>query len=115
MSSQKRRVERWEYPSLEWIHRVRAQIYEKERGRPLMEIPSRLSRGAAAIAKRLNLRTIHAQELPIRRRSRPEQELKQGYQAMAGKDWQAAGHRRGAGSEAIKTTQPLRRRGATRQ
>jgi hypothetical protein len=54
--------------SLEWIHGARALIYEREKGRPLTETPVDLSRSATAMAKRLDLKTIRAEELPIRRR-----------------------------------------------
>lgn len=68
MNRRQSRGEKWDYASLEWIHRVRAQLYQEEKRRPLSEITPRLSRGAAAIARRLNLKIIHAAELPIRRR-----------------------------------------------
>lgn len=67
MSSRKRREERWDYASLEWIHRARAQIYEEEKRRPLTELTPRLSRRASFIARRLKLKTIRSAELPIRR------------------------------------------------
>ncbi len=51
--------ERWDHPSLEWIHHVRVQLYQEEGCRPLSEVTPRPSRGAAAIARRLNLKTIH--------------------------------------------------------
>ena len=59
--------EKWDYGSLEWIHRVRAQIYKAEKKQPLMEIAPRLSPNAAALARRLKLKTIRAAELPKRR------------------------------------------------
>ena len=68
MSSLKPRKESWDYPSLEWIHRARAQIYEREKGRSLTALAPKLSRRAAAIARRLNLKTIPGTDLPIRRR-----------------------------------------------
>ncbi len=68
MNKKRRRKEDWDYPSLEWIHRARAQIYEAEKKRPLTEITPQLSRGAATIARRLNLKMVRAAELPIRRR-----------------------------------------------
>ena len=68
MSSRKPQAEQWGHESLEWIHRIRAQIHEREKGRPLTEIPAGLSRSVTAMAKRLDLKTIRAEELPIRRR-----------------------------------------------
>ena len=68
VGSRKPQKKEWEYTSLEWIHHVRARIYEKEKGRPLTELTPKLSRQAAAIARRLNLKTIRAADLPIRRR-----------------------------------------------
>jgi hypothetical protein len=68
VSRKQSQKERWDYASLEWIHHVRAQLYQEEGRRPLSEVTPRLSRGAAAIARRLNLKTIHGAELPIRRR-----------------------------------------------
>jgi len=68
MSKRKSRAEKWVHPSLEWIHHSRAQLYQGEGRRPLSELTPRLSRGAAAIARRLNLKTIHGADLPIRRR-----------------------------------------------
>lgn len=61
------RKEKWDYPSLEWIHRARAQIYKAEKKQPLTEITPRPSPGAAALARRLKLKTIRATELPKRR------------------------------------------------
>ena len=68
MNRRQSRGEKWDYASLEWIHRAREQIYQAENRRPLGELTPKLSRGGAAIARRLNLKTIHAAELPIRRR-----------------------------------------------
>ena len=68
MTKRRSRKERWDYASLDWIHHARAQIYEAEKGRPLTELVPRLSLSARAIARRLNLKTIGAGELPIRLR-----------------------------------------------
>ncbi|MBI2532743.1 MAG: hypothetical protein HYW03_11120 [Deltaproteobacteria bacterium] len=59
--------EKWDYGPLEWIHRARAQIYKAEKKQPLTEISPRLSPGAAALARRLKLKTIRAADLPKRR------------------------------------------------
>ena len=67
MNKKKQRKEKWDYPSLEWIHRARAQIYKAEKKQPLTEIAPRLSTGAGALARRLKLKTIRASELPKRR------------------------------------------------
>lgn len=67
MNKKTRRKEKWDYPSLEWIHRARAQIYKAEKKQPLTEITPRPSPGAAALARRLKLKTIRATELPKRR------------------------------------------------
>jgi hypothetical protein len=57
-----------DYASLESIHRARTDIYRTEKKRPLTEIAPRLSTNAAALARRLKLKTIRAAELPKRRR-----------------------------------------------
>ncbi|OGQ78939.1 MAG: hypothetical protein A3G40_07105 [Deltaproteobacteria bacterium RIFCSPLOWO2_12_FULL_57_22] len=56
--------EKWDYASLEWIHRARAQIYKAEKKRPLIELAPRLSPEARALARRLSLKTIRATERP---------------------------------------------------
>lgn len=68
MNKKTQRKEKWDYASLEWIHRARADIYRTEKKRPLTEITPRLSTNAAALARRLKLKTIRAAELPKRRR-----------------------------------------------
>lgn len=68
MNKKTKRKEKWDYPSLEWIHQARAQIYKAEKKQPLTEIVPRSSPGAAALARRLKLKTIRAAELPKRRR-----------------------------------------------
>jgi len=66
--NKKKQEEKWDYASLEWIHRARAQIYEEEKKVPLTEIIPKLSQRSAAIAERLKLRVVRAAELPKRRR-----------------------------------------------
>ena len=66
--NKKKQEEKWDYASLEWIHRARAQIYEGEKKVPLTEIIPKLSQRSAAIAERLKLRVVRAAELPKRRR-----------------------------------------------
>ncbi|OGQ68016.1 MAG: hypothetical protein A2W73_05865 [Deltaproteobacteria bacterium RIFCSPLOWO2_12_55_13] len=66
--NKKKQEEKWDYASLEWIHRARAQIYEEEKQVPLTEIIPKLSQRSAAIAERLKLRVVRAAELPKRRR-----------------------------------------------
>jgi hypothetical protein len=61
MNKNSQRKEKWDYASLEWIHSARAQIYNAER-KPLTQITPRLSPDAAALARRLNLKTIRATE-----------------------------------------------------
>jgi hypothetical protein len=68
MNKKTRSKEKWEHGSLEWIHRARADIYRTEKKRPLTEISPQLSTNAAALARRLKLKTIRAAELPKRRR-----------------------------------------------
>jgi hypothetical protein len=68
MNKKTRSKEKWDYASLEWIHRARADIYKAEKKRPLIEIAPRLSTNAEALAHRLKLKTIRAAELPKRRR-----------------------------------------------
>ena len=68
MNKRRTQKEKWDYASLEWIHRARAKIYEAEKGRPLTELTPGLSQRGAAIARRLNLKVIRGAELPIRRR-----------------------------------------------
>ena len=64
MNKKTQRKEKWDYPSLEWIHRARAQIYKAEGKQPLTEITPQLSLEATALARRLKLRMIRAMELP---------------------------------------------------
>ena len=66
--TKKKRREKWDYASLEWIHRARAQIFEEEKKIPLPEIVPKLSKRSAAVAERLKLRVVRAAELPKRRR-----------------------------------------------
>lgn len=68
MSKREARKTRWDQASLEWIHQARTQIYDREGGRPLTTLKPKLSPSAAAIARRLKLKTIRAGERPIRRR-----------------------------------------------
>jgi len=68
-SKKKQRKEKWDYASLEWIHRARAQIYTAEKKRPLPAIAPRLSPNAAALAHRLNLKTARSTEMPKRRQT----------------------------------------------
>jgi hypothetical protein len=67
MDKKTHRKEKWDYPSLEWIHRARAQIYKAEKKQPLTEVTPRPSPGGTALARRLKLKTIRAAELPKRR------------------------------------------------
>lgn len=66
--NKRKREEKWDYASLEWIHRARAQIYEEEKKLPLAEIAPKLSQRSAAMAQRLKLKVVRAVELPKRRR-----------------------------------------------
>ena len=66
--NKRKREEKWDYASLEWIHRARARIYEEEKKRPLTEIIPKLSERSAAMAQRLKLKVVRAMELPKRRR-----------------------------------------------
>lgn len=66
--NKRKREEKWEYASLEWIHRARAQIYEEEKKLPLAEIVPKLSQRSAAMAQRLKLKVVRAVEIPKRRR-----------------------------------------------
>ncbi|MEE9568855.1 MAG: hypothetical protein V3W37_05660 [Candidatus Binatia bacterium] len=67
MNKKKLRREKWDYVSLEWIHKARVHIYKAEKKRPLTELTPRLSPGAAAMARRLKLKMVRATELPKRR------------------------------------------------
>jgi len=67
MNKKTRPKEKWDYDSLEWIHRARAQIYKAEKKQPLTEIAPRLSSNAAVLARRLKLKVVRATELPKRR------------------------------------------------
>ena len=67
MNKKTHQKEKWDYASLEWIHRARAQIYKVEKKRPLTELAPCLSPEARALAGRLRLKTIRATELPKRR------------------------------------------------
>jgi hypothetical protein len=64
----KKKQDKWDYASLDWIHCARADIYKTEKKRPLTKIAPRLSTNATALARRLKLKTIRAAELPKRRR-----------------------------------------------
>ncbi len=66
--NKRKREEKWDYASLEWIHRARAQIYEEEKKLPLTEIIPKLSQRSAAMAQRLKLKVVRAVDLPKRRR-----------------------------------------------
>jgi len=67
MNKKTRPKEKWDYASLEWIHRARSQIYKAEKKQALTEIAPRLSPDAAGLARRLKLKVIRAAELPKRR------------------------------------------------
>jgi len=67
MSKKTQRKENWDYASLEWIHRARAEIYKTEKKQPLTKIDPRLSPNAAALARRLKLNVLRATGLPKRR------------------------------------------------
>ena len=66
--TKKKRREKWDYASLEWIHRARAQIYKEEKKIPLPEIIPKLSQRSVVMAERLKLSVVRAAELPKRRR-----------------------------------------------
>ncbi len=68
MSKRRSRGEQWDHASLAWIHEARARIYQAEARRSLQEIKPGLSARAVGMARRLDLKTIHAEELPVRRR-----------------------------------------------
>jgi hypothetical protein len=68
MNKKRRQKETWDHASLEWIHHARVQIYQTEKRRPLSDLTPRMSLEAAAMARRLKLKTIRAAELPKRRR-----------------------------------------------
>jgi len=68
MNEKRQRKEKWDYDSLEWIHRARAQIYQAEMKRSLTQVTPQLSPGAAALARRLKLKMVRATELPKRRK-----------------------------------------------
>ncbi len=68
MNEKRQRKEKWDFDSLEWIHRARAQIYKAERKRSLTEVTPYLSPEAAALARRLKLKIVRATELPKRRK-----------------------------------------------
>jgi len=67
MNKKTRQREKWDYASLEWIHRARAQIYNAEKKQALTELAPRLSPEARALARRLRLKTIRATERPKRK------------------------------------------------
>lgn len=54
------RKEKWEYPSLEWIHRVREEIYREERGVPLSRLVPKTSPDVLDLVRRLHLRIVRA-------------------------------------------------------
>ncbi|MGH7151456.1 MAG: hypothetical protein ACREIU_12200 [Planctomycetota bacterium] len=67
MSKRRRRTEKWEYPSLEWIHKVRETLVREERGVPLTR-PRGPSPVAAEMMARLRLKALRASRLGRRNR-----------------------------------------------
>lgn len=51
-------MERWKYKSLEWIHKVREDDYEKTQGLSPKELIERTRQGAEAVAKKLGLKVV---------------------------------------------------------
>ena len=68
MSRRRRRTEKWEYPSLEWIHKVREALVREERGVPLIRSRLGPSPVAAEMMARLRLKAIRASKLGRRNR-----------------------------------------------
>ncbi len=68
MSRRRRRAEKWEHPSLEWIHAVREALYREGKGVPLTRSRLGPSSIAADILARLRLKAVRASRL--RRRDR---------------------------------------------
>ena len=61
--------EKWDYGSLEWIHRARAQIYKAEKKQPLTEIAPQLSpNGLAGLINIVQTRLFCHHEAPLRYR-----------------------------------------------
>ncbi len=63
MSRRRRRTEKWEHPSLEWIHEVREALYREERGVPVTRSRPGPSPVAAEMIARLRLKVLRASKL----------------------------------------------------
>lgn len=63
------RRERWEYPSLEWIHEIRARLERKRLRRTPSGATPVMSPEAQALVRKLHLRIVRP-ELVARRRRR---------------------------------------------
>ena len=51
-------VEKWESDSLRWIHDVREENYKRSKGKPLRRLPSKPSREAQSLSRRLGLKRV---------------------------------------------------------
>jgi hypothetical protein len=68
VSRRRRRKEKWEHPSLEWIHEVREALVREEKGVPLTRSRIGPSPVAAELLARLRLKTVRASKLGRRNR-----------------------------------------------
>ena len=68
MSERRRRTEKWEYPSLEWIHKVREALVREERGVLITRSGPGPSPVAAEMMARLRLKALRASKLGRRSR-----------------------------------------------
>jgi hypothetical protein len=68
VSRRRRRAEKWEHPSLEWIHEVREALYREEKAVPLTRSRLGPSPVATEMMARLRLKALRASKL--RRRNR---------------------------------------------
>jgi hypothetical protein len=68
VARRRRRIERWEHPSLAWIHEVREALYREERGIPLTRRRLEPSPVAAEMLTRLGLKVLRASALGRRKR-----------------------------------------------
>lgn len=51
-------MEKWSHRSLEWIHKVREQNYERTRGKELEKVAKETLKDAEGLIKSLNLKLI---------------------------------------------------------
>jgi hypothetical protein len=56
-------MEKWSYRSLEWIHKVREENYERSKGKEPEEILKEIVTNTSVLIRDLNLKVIHPKEV----------------------------------------------------